>query len=229
MQASKPKRPFVRLYRFMRAEHALAAIEHRELRVSRINELNDPFEFYPAIASHPDIPYSKIEQAIRDISKHYDDTIGIVCMSKAETINDPVMWGHYAQGHKGIALGFDVWAGPEIVEMKYPKERPILNAAELKQMSETERLGKFIEVLTAKAPNWVYESEHRFLVQLSNCKIRGGHYFTPIPDDFLKHVVLGIKSSVSATFVEDLLHQSNFKDVSVSQATPSTTNFNVIV
>ena len=41
----------IRLYRFMPARWAIRSIETRELRVGRLNELNDPFEFPPGIAS----------------------------------------------------------------------------------------------------------------------------------------------------------------------------------
>jgi hypothetical protein len=38
-----------RLYRYLGAKWALKAIETGELRVSRFAELNDPFEFMPAL------------------------------------------------------------------------------------------------------------------------------------------------------------------------------------
>jgi hypothetical protein len=38
-----------RRYRFMAAKWALRSIETRELRVGRLSELNDPFEFVPGI------------------------------------------------------------------------------------------------------------------------------------------------------------------------------------
>jgi len=35
----------MRLYHFLNAEYGLLDIRHRRLKIARINELNDPFEF----------------------------------------------------------------------------------------------------------------------------------------------------------------------------------------
>jgi hypothetical protein len=35
----------MRLYHFLNAEYGLLNIRHRRLKIARINELNDPFEF----------------------------------------------------------------------------------------------------------------------------------------------------------------------------------------
>ena len=223
------ERPSVRLYRYMKAEHAMAAIEHRELRVSRIDELNDPFEFSLAIIPPVKHPLAEDTEEKRILVKGFNETTGLICFSEESTLTDPVMWSHYSEGHKGIALGFDYLLGESLVSMTYPNTRPTLKRSELMTMTFAQRSTKIKEGLIAKAPGWSYEAERRVLIDLTKCKIRAGHYFTSIKDDFLKHVILGIRCKASPNFIKHLLTQSKFSDVQVTQAQLSQTEFKVVV
>ena len=90
----------VRLYHFMRVEHALQAIERRRLKIAELDKVNDPFECLAiALNSRKDEEFFLSYQ--RDIAKEY----GVVCFS--ETCQDPSLWGHYADRFRGICLGFD--------------------------------------------------------------------------------------------------------------------------
>jgi len=57
----------------------------------------------------------------------------------------------------------------------------------------------------------------------------GGDYFTPIQDDFLKHVILGIRCTISRSYVENALKQYGFKDVTITKARRSSSEFKVII
>ncbi len=39
-----PPKPFIRLYRLAKCEHAVGSIRMKRLKVTRISEANDPFE-----------------------------------------------------------------------------------------------------------------------------------------------------------------------------------------
>ena len=206
-------RPHVRLYRYLKAEHAIAAIEHRNLRVSRLTDLNDPFEF----------------EQFEYLVEGYSDKFGIICFSDAKTLPDPVIWSHYTDGHKGFALGFDVQISDALFPMTYPKMRPRLNRGEIEKMDSAHRKKKIMRSFSAKARNWKYEAETRLLIILSLCQMSGGDYFTPIPDDFLKHVILGIRCTISRSYVENALKQYGFKDVTITKARRSSSEFKVII
>jgi hypothetical protein len=229
MTAPAPaEKPFVRLYRYFKTEYALAAIERRELRVSRIAELNDPFEFSLVLIGADGNPLPE------EVSRHLlveerDDVVGLICMSGAGTLKQPLMWSHYTGAHRGIALGFDYLTDESLVDISYPAKRPKIKAAEFVSLTDTGKNLAIKAALTAKAGPWGYEEEKRVLVDLPKCRIQGGHYFTPIPDDFLKHVVLGVRCGVSPIFVEHLLKQSKFHDVAISKAEMSTTEFEMTI
>ena len=211
----------------MKAEHAIAAIEHRELRVSRIRELNDPFELMPGLVTHPSAPPDLVDRTLNFLVDAFNDDIGIICMAKAIALTDPVIWSHYSDGHKGIALGFDQWVTDELFPMTYPKKRPTMNIEAISRMNDRQGWEEMKNILSAKAPSWEYESECRFFVNLAGCRVSAGHYFTPIPDNYLKHVVPGIRCDISVAYIKNSLKQSKFDDVTISKARCSSSEFKV--
>jgi hypothetical protein len=81
-----------RLYRFMSAENALKTIEQNRLRVGRLNELNDPFEFIPALKGVPEnAPQNLVTDAQEFIVNEFSEEFGILCFSDEQAIKDPVI------------------------------------------------------------------------------------------------------------------------------------------
>jgi len=68
---------YVRLYHFLSADHALDDIANRRLKISQIEELNDPFELWCV--------YQK-DRKLRDALRAYKDQMaarfGVLCFSK---------------------------------------------------------------------------------------------------------------------------------------------------
>jgi len=64
-------------------------------------ELNDPFEFLGVDLSDPDF-----RRQIKATKKTLSESRGLLCFSK--NWHNPVLWGHYADKHRGICLGFDM-------------------------------------------------------------------------------------------------------------------------
>lgn len=183
----------IRAYRFLRADHAVAAIESCSLRVGRLNALNDPFEFVPRLRQN-----GANESADSDrLISTYQSTIGILCYS--ESITDPVVWSHYSAGHSGIALGFDIPnQGPTFRVLYDSPERPLFAPDERFSPQEMRTV---IRILAAKAPSWSYEKEVRVLESLATCRAVGGSYFKPFRPDSLKHIVLGLRCTVDSEYV----------------------------
>lgn len=95
----------ITLYRFLAAEWALKSLRERRLRASRITELNDPFEWrIGTIAETPELA-EEGRRAIDEFVNRMNSQWGIISMSAVAS--DPVIWSHYADSHKGIAMEFD--------------------------------------------------------------------------------------------------------------------------
>ena len=76
-----------------------------------------------------------------------------------------------------------------------------------------------------KSTGWRYEREYRVYVDLEKCEVAAGHYFRPIPNDFLKRVILGYQCSLEEKYVRKLLRQAGLNDVEVSRAKMATESY----
>jgi hypothetical protein len=218
----------IRIYRYLEAKYAISAIEKRELHVSRLKELNDPFEFMPGLRHvHPTWPPEIVDQHLDFLVEKFHPLWGIISFS--EKIHDPVVWSHYSDSHRGIAIGFDYALNDSLLQMTYPTGRPTIDVYAVPGMSESELKRMLLQILSAKAPSWIYEQEHRVIVELSKCREHEGRYFEKIPEDFMKHVVLGIRCTVTEQRIRDALQKSGLQDVQITRARRCPTEFRVLV
>lgn len=185
------------------------AITNRSFKVSRVTNLNDPFEFQFAEVVEPELN-DALKLMIEDLSKQ----IGILCFSRSW--KHPLMWSHYASEHQSICLGFE-YSGPSDapVDVTYCNERLVVsedalhriqlaevsrkhiacygkNSESLKaiadgQHAENEFLKLFGQLAARKHRDWEYEQE----VRLS---LRGDRDFVNWSEDFvLTEVLLGAR------------------------------------
>ncbi len=220
-------RAIVRLYRYFPAKWALRTLETGELRVSRLAELNDPFEFRPALAFiNPAFPHEVVDEFLGFLVRDFNPRIGIVCF--AEAIADPVLWSHYADAHRGIALGFDICKDDTLWPMAYPEERPTFDVKNFPTMTTEEAIRMVHGILAANAPSWRYEREHRVFVDLASSRLADGHYFHRIPPHCLVQVVLGIACPVKEPEVRVALRSGGLGEVEVIRAKRCPTRFQVL-
>ncbi len=215
------------LYRYLKADYAVLALRNRELRVSRLSGLNDPFEFTFALPYvHPTWPHSKVDEALGFLVRDFDQKFGIISFSAQ--ITDPVIWSHYSDSHQGIALGFDVNIDDTLFQMRYPATRPTVDVQEFSKLPHLKLREKMREILSAKAPSWSYEVEYRVFVDLASSRKEGSDLFHDIPENCLKHVVLGMRCKKQETELREILSESNYADVRVSRARRCHTHFRVL-
>ena len=125
----------------------------------------------------------------------------ILCYSAL--IDDPVIWSHYADCHRGMALGFELPTN-ELFEVEYPPDnaRAQLEYDKLEQLARLE-YGHALKQLIAKgfrrkANSWKYEKEYRQFIFLHGCTMIGPHYFRCMPLRDLRRIVLGVNSSITS-------------------------------
>jgi hypothetical protein len=68
--------PSMLLYRYLSADSAIRTIEGRAFRVSRILELNDPFEWRPGVAPVGSASIEQVNAAIDIFVKEMNDKQG---------------------------------------------------------------------------------------------------------------------------------------------------------
>jgi hypothetical protein len=104
--------------------------------------------------------------------------IGISCFSSKN--DDILMWSHYANGHTGFCLEFDVTHGNAFfnraIQVEYTESYPVLDYFEDKKWMQA--------ILLTKSKRWTYEDEWRILKY-------DGAGLDKFPDLSLSSVILG--------------------------------------
>jgi hypothetical protein len=173
----------MRAYHFMASPYALSSIALKRSRLSRYGDLNDPFELYAV-----DLGEKAMRPAVRAMKKHFDQTQGILCFSRGW--DNPVLWSHYADKHRGMALGFDI-SDLHKVEIIYSDERLPL---EFQNGNPADGVAEACvnKLIRTKFRHWTYENEVRLVFSLDESTLEGGSYFVPFDENLkLREVVLG--------------------------------------
>jgi hypothetical protein len=218
----------ITLYRFLAAEWALRTLRERRLRASRIIELNDPFEWRIGTIAETLEQAEAGRVSFDAFVKRINDQWGIISMSAVHS--DPVIWSHYADSHKGIALEFDHERDTGLHAIAYSHALPMFDVTRFLREGLTSEytLGVIRTALGRKSITWSYEREYRAHLDLTKCDEDGGHYFSSIPDDFLKRVILGIRCDTPTAEVEQALEASGFHGVPVVRARMSETAYEIL-
>jgi Protein of unknown function (DUF2971) len=165
---------WVRVYKFVSSHHGIENLQKGRLKISTISSLNDPFEFSGAKLATYDLR-RRFERFRTDL----DGKVGII--SFARNWHNPVVWAHYAENHKGIAIGFNfeipdgVTGDQRLFKVEYGSTRLAANLN-----AESEGLDATLQRLSLyKFKHWSYESEYRMFVPLEGAVSDGGLYFEP--------------------------------------------------
>ncbi len=104
--------------------------------------------------------------------------MGVLCLTSCR--DHMLMWGHYADSHRGLCLEFDTAKAPFNLahRVTYDDERPVFRPLQI------DRSGLMERILLRKAAVWSYEDEWRIF----GPGTPGRHAF---PSDALTGVILG--------------------------------------
>ena len=203
----------MRVYHLLPSKWALSDLKHSRLKVAKFDDLNDPFELRGVnLADHED------RRCFNRWRKRKAAKLGLLCFSKSW--QNPVLWSHYADEHKGICLGFDIPASC-LYEVEYVPHR-----LQFEQLIPEER--QLQQLLRTKFKDWAYEGEHRRIVRLKEtCKVEKLHFWPFGSDLELREVVLGARCKVQKEDLEQLLGDG-FDGIELVQARPAFQTFNVV-
>lgn len=209
----------MRVYHFTSAKYAIDDIERQRLKVSRFSELNDPFELLAADLLDP-----KHRQDFANFKQEVNDKTGIICFSGAWS--NPLLWGHYAAKHTGIALGFDV-SDELLIDVRYTSSRPKIQFDEINRrvVDGHQVLDKLI---STKFTDWKYEDESRMYVKLDHSSNELGKYFINFSLDLmLREVILRMNCNTSIEEIRKLVI-SDVTKIKVLKAGMALRKFKVI-
>jgi hypothetical protein len=207
----------MRVFRFLPTKYALQTLRTQEVKVSRFDDLNDPFELYGADLSNP---------AHRRASKHKRqaaDKFGLICFS--QRWQNPLLWSHYGDRHRGVAVEFEV-DDDLICEVRYSPYRLRLDIE--RKLAE----GGFseedaIRIATTKSAHWKYEEEVRVFVELSGCRFSSGLFFERVSGQIdIVGLVLGPLCELSEREIASALPRG--RQLHITRSRLAFTSFNVV-
>jgi hypothetical protein len=207
----------MRVYYLTGAQYGISNLALRRIKVSRFQDLNDPFELLGV-----NLGDKRIRKVFKDTKEELNQMTGLLCFSRSW--KNPLLWGHYAEKHTGIALGFDV---PDALLM------PAIYAERLAEFSIDAKTGRpprsVIDALVrTKFKDWSYENEVRVFVELTQDRMESGLHFEHFSDNLqLREVILGPKCSLPIEGVRKVVADIG-PDISVIQARIAFTRFEVL-
>lgn len=201
----------MRVYHSTSAEHALSNIALKRLKISRLGDLNDPFELQALnLGSKKDL-----RKALAGWKKALSEKKGLLCFSK--NWRNPVLWSHYASRHKGVCLGFDLADGLA-KDVKYASERLLRQAVKDTQHLEVNE-SLIQDLLYTKYEHWKYEEETRVFVELDPKTVEHGCYFYNLSEQLrLREVILGPLCEIPIDQVRALVEELYDYQVFVNKA-----------
>jgi hypothetical protein len=200
----------MRVYHFLSAEHALDNIRRRRIKIATFDTLNDPFELW-AVAQRSRGVRADLNRWKITMSRRY----GVLCFCRSW--HSPLLWGHYADKHRGMVLGFDV-RDDLLRQMDYIKRRPLFTTFS-DAMAE--------KLLFTKFAAWQYEEEWRLCTRLEDRDPATQLFFADFGKDLtLREVIVGPLCKESKATIERALRK--YAGVSVIRARLAFGTFRVV-
>jgi hypothetical protein len=197
------------IYKFLPTPYALQALESLTLKVALTRQLNDIYDSLPATAPSGEGQYFDSGGDVGSWAGNLRAQNGLLCFSKNYV--SPLLWGHYADWARRIALGFDVDAipWPMRLDVEYQQERGILRVPHTVGGTYSEdEIGELMkDIFRIKAKEWEYEAEVRYIVKLDECILRSGMYFCLFQRAVLREVLLGYRFDGDPDYVRRLLRR----------------------
>jgi hypothetical protein len=206
----------MRVYHYDKVCWALENIRQRRLKLSRFDNMNDPYEWRCVSSSH--------EPSQRSLDKAFEGAVngsGLLCFSRSW--KNILMWSHYADRHSGICLGFDV---PDkfannvvyIGDLRVIGDLEGLSTVEVRRVHDQQYHFKYID--------WSYEEEVRVHGRADT--VEHGKGFTNFGEHLqLKEVIAGARFSESMGLIEDAL-KGNSEGVTIYKAVTSPSGFEIV-
>jgi hypothetical protein len=200
------------VYHFRNASNGIRSITEGRLKIGRLMDLNDPFEFLGIELSN-----SSLRHAMNQTKKELSEGNGLLCFNKKW--NNPLHWAHYADSHKGICMGFKI-PNNKLEKITYVKNRI--------KCSDSIDMNLMKKCLFTKFKQWEYEQEYRFYIKLDKNTEENGLYFFDFGKDMkLTKVIVGCRSELSRKSISNALGDLE-SEVEVFKARPAFKTFSVV-
>jgi len=193
----------MRLFHFMRTEHAIESVIYSRLKVATLNDMNDPYEFFIRFNG-------STRKNIEEIKNHFNKIVGYLCFS--QDLGNPLQWAHYADKHRGVCMEFNVPDGL-LLSVEYLASPRVICA------DNADWKSAFVSLTLCKYEHWMYEKECRVSVDLTSPSVVKDRdlYFVHFSDVISPcKVYTGIRCDLSENEA-DLFKEHKFPVINMTQ------------
>lgn len=209
----------MRAYYLCPSQFGVSNVALRRLKISRFSDLNDPFELLAV-----DLADKGHRGVFRKMKDELNKNRGLVCL--ARTWQNPLIWGHYADRHTGMALGFDV--ADHLAKPVVYARRPLKIGIDPKTGKPNLTFDVVERLLRTKFHDWKYEDELRLFVNLDHETVESGLYFIHFDVSLvLREIVLGPRCELPVGRIRDMV-QSYDPEVTVFKSRIAFSSFRVV-
>ncbi len=174
----------VRVFKFLPSGYGLVAIQDRRLKISTFESTNDPFEFLPF-----DLSRRGYRWAVEQARKRLGNGNGMICFSG--DWRSPVIWAHYAEGHGGMCLEFELADFIDTRTGGEPFGRPVNYIQHPFPFDDPPTGETYERMVYTKFADWSYEKEVRVWTTATDKD--GDHYYMGFGHNLVLHrVLLGV-------------------------------------
>jgi hypothetical protein len=234
------------LFKYLPLDRAKQVLTERTIRFSQPKYLNDPYEMQliinpislrddikareiasgTAVDEAEEIASRRLESVafgLVDMIKTTRNDIGVLSLSKRS--DGLLMWAHYAQDHRGIALGL------QLEQCLLPSNQDSSSLVWLDDVKYLSEKIDFIREGTApwqsllrKSEEWSYEEEWRIIRSLNTLRpVTSEIYVAELRPEAIKSVILGARMSPvdEAGIVELLRGSEDFSHIEIFKSVVS--------
>lgn len=168
-------------------------LQNRRIKISNISGLNDPLDVQMGFP--PETKKDEAEAFRKEFSV-IDKVLGFISFS--ESVDNVLMWSHYANKHMGFALELDV-DDKQLTRVNYSSAAPIV-FKDVKIDNNPYSVNVAYDILRTKSLDWAYEKEWRMILLYSNEKLitDGNVRYFPVDTSNIKSIFIGLKCKMTS-------------------------------
>ncbi len=198
-------------------KNGINVLKHKALKLSSIDDWNDPFEFRIGKSNN-----NNINEAVDAIYNYQKKAYRVICFTYE--CNNLIMWNHYSKSHTGILLKFDTTLilvnenkklSDFLEEVDYRDDMIEIPDNFLELDGQTKE--KIINKNTyRKYTDWQYESEYRAIVAFDH--IENKRYIDITPESILE-VILGLNCDLDTELnIKGILKKDEYSHIKFKRA-----------
>jgi hypothetical protein len=197
------------LYKYRTVDaNSLALLASDKVYLSRLDAFNDPFEVLSLDATlESKLSFDRHGTFAVSNDARQSDSLGksLRACSLSEECQDLLMWGHYADCHRGFCIRFEFERDAALKELVFPIKYAASNSND--ETENPDSIERAIESTLAKSNKWSYEREWRIMGRVPAGESQTADLFATYQPDAITGIIFGVRTpDLHKELIRRILH-----------------------